>query len=338
MIPRDSATSLHVNKSMASVWQAVCMWPPATVWRTAFRKHYGSSSPSKWHQLYVDVSCVLLGVKSALLVDCVSPSNEKLKLYLKDVAQHESCSSSRDCRTVDSDHGPKTADSEFRRCIKNCCILTIGEDTLLVNMESLAHKWSLPQRSAEDKVSDCEHSELGHATCTFPTRDCCVFVDVTKGMRAPKLLQDQDAASMKNLFIMWLEKVRSSYLASDKTNMITIIPCSSNIELLASSQRQLDQTLNSVSQRENLCCSTCIAGDDLQSDVAHTVLELNVCTLFGLLLGYPIVYCFDTERGYSLDMVDLICYTLTIRSSNSAQSDSSITLCLKFEKVHVHNF
>ena len=97
---------------------------------------------------------------------------------------------------------------------------------------------------------------------------------------------------------------------------------------------QLDQTLNSVSQRENLCRSTCIAGDDLQSDIAHTVLELNVCMLFGLLLGYPIVYCFDTKRSYSLDMVDLFCYTLTIRSSDSTQSDSSITSCLQFEQVH----
>ena len=95
---------------------------------------------------------------------------------------------------------------------------------------------------------------------------------------------------------------------------------------------ELEQTFN-LSQKENFCHS--MTGDDHLSDLVHTVVELNVCTLFGLLLGYPIVYCFDTKRGYSLDMVDLVCYTLTISSiaSDSVQSDSAIRCSVLFVNI-----
>lgn len=45
---------------------------------------------------------------------------------------------------------------------------------------------------------------------------------------------------------------------------------------------------------------------------------LNVCTLFGKLLGYPAVYWFDPDQGYSLEMVNLICHTLTVCSRAKA--------------------
>lgn len=40
----------------------------------------------------------------------------------------------------------------------------------------------------------------------------------------------------------------------------------------------------------------------------------NLCTLFGRLLGYPVVYWFEPEKSYSLDMVDLVCYSVAICS------------------------
>lgn len=43
----------------------------------------------------------------------------------------------------------------------------------------------------------------------------------------------------------------------------------------------------------------------------------NHCSLFGKLLGYPVVYWFDPEQGYSLEMVNLICHSVTLHSPSS---------------------
>ena len=60
----------------------------------------------------------------------------------------------------------------------------------------------------------------------------------------------------------------------------------------------------------------------------------NVCTLFGKLLGYPAVYWFDPDQGYSLEMVNLICHTVTVRSR--AKASPSGTKLPTMEQVHVH--
>ena len=39
---------------------------------------------------------------------------------------------------------------------------------------------------------------------------------------------------------------------------------------------------------------------------------MNVCTLFGRLLGYPVIYWFDPVQGYSLDMVELAHYSVAV--------------------------
>lgn len=41
---------------------------------------------------------------------------------------------------------------------------------------------------------------------------------------------------------------------------------------------------------------------------APTGLMLNPCTVYGWLLGYPVIYWFDVDRGYQLDMVELVRY------------------------------
>jgi hypothetical protein len=47
---------------------------------------------------------------------------------------------------------------------------------------------------------------------------------------------------------------------------------------------------------------------------------MNLCTLFGRLLGYPVVYWFPPTAGYSLDLVELVnCHVTASSSSLSAQ-------------------
>lgn len=42
---------------------------------------------------------------------------------------------------------------------------------------------------------------------------------------------------------------------------------------------------------------------------------MNVCTLFGRLLGYPVIYWFDPVQGYSLDMVELANYCVVVSTA-----------------------
>lgn len=44
--------------------------------------------------------------------------------------------------------------------------------------------------------------------------------------------------------------------------------------------------------------------------------DLNVCTLFGRLLGYPVVYWFPPAGQYSLDMVELVNYRVAVSSTS----------------------
>lgn len=53
---------------------------------------------------------------------------------------------------------------------------------------------------------------------------------------------------------------------------------------------------------------------------------LNPCTVYGWLLGYPVVYWFDEERGYQLGMVELVRNVVT--ATNQAHSVSPATQLL----------
>ena len=44
--------------------------------------------------------------------------------------------------------------------------------------------------------------------------------------------------------------------------------------------------------------------------------DLNVCTLFGRLLGYPVVYWFPPSTDYCLDYVDLVRHQVTLSSGS----------------------
>ena len=79
--------------------------------------------------------------------------------------------------------------SHFSKCMSNCCILTIGEDTLLVNMECLSLNWSLKRQMEGD--GSIEQAQLVSTCATSSKGDSegSVYVDVTKGLQEPKLKQ-----------------------------------------------------------------------------------------------------------------------------------------------------
>ena len=54
--------------------------------------------------------------------------------------------------------------------------------------------------------------------------------------------------------------------------------------------------------------------------------DLNMCSLFGRLLGYPVVYWFDPAGEYSLDLVDLTNYHVTVSSASHQHSIQHLSL------------
>ena len=291
-------------------------WPPATAWRAVFRQHYSSFSFSKWQQLYVDTSCVLLGLKTALLVDCVTPDAKKLQLYLKDVAKtiHDSSFKGRTSAAECKDSAAAGHECQFCRCMSDCCILTIGEDTLLVNMRRLTQDWGIDHDLKDSKLRGrsfkpaAAQSVGSHA----PLRDGPVYLDVTKDLQEPKLLTSA-TLDLNGVFTQWLGNVKSSFQQNTDKTELCIIPCHTKIpnnstQTLSSVRQPVDEDITS-----NFNLGIC--GDDV---------ELNVCTLFGQLLGYPVVYWFNVERGHSLDMVELVCFTVCVHKSDSEISPLNI--------------
>ena len=79
------------------------------------------------------------------------------------------------------------------------------------------------------------------------------------------------------------------------------------------------------------------AGPDTMC-IPHVVItvteDVNLCTLFGWLLGYPVVYWFPHSNGGSevgLSMVPLTCYKVCYDSTNEAVTSSSTCNRMKME-------
>ena len=79
------------------------------------------------------------------------------------------------------------------------------------------------------------------------------------------------------------------------------------------------------------------AGPDTMC-IPHVVItvteDVNLCTLFGWLLGYPFVYWFPHSNGGSevgLSMVPLTCYKVCYNSTNEAVTSSSTCNRMKME-------
>ena len=112
-----------------------------------------------------------------------------------------------------------------------------------------------------------------------------IFVDVTRG-RSPSIMSPPDVARIEKTTLNCLDKFLQ-LPDSDKP-----------VPIISHSQRYEEE---GVEEEEGKVC-----GGTLDWDV-------NVCSLFGLLLGYPVVYWFDVKFGYDLEMESLVQHMVQAR-------------------------
>ena len=70
---------------------------------------------------------------------------------------------------------------------------------------------------------------------------------------------------------------------------------------------------------------------------AHTNPEPvpNLCSVFGYLLHYPVVYWFDTEKGHALDMEELLLHRVTISHGNREEDQQASCYYVCHSKYYV---
>lgn len=251
--------------------------------------------PSKHHQLLIDVRCVLLGVKPAFLVDYIKPDAEKLQLFVQ-----EQLSLTHD----------QILQASNSKCNPSFCILTIKEDVLLMNVTMLNNSFqSITTQQGEPNPS---------APTSDNSNTHYVYIDVTKGLKQPNLISESENydlfSKIETQLAIWFKKFQTVIKTNATQNPVTHTQQSSNV--LRSSTEQSEKFKQSAEIFSYVPIISCDAGA-----------ELNVCTLFGRLLGYPVVYWFDTEVGYSLDMEELVCYSISVcEKTDSLKSSQSLHL------------
>ncbi len=129
-------------------------------WDSLFLKHFSRSHLSKSSHFYQDISCVLLGLKPAHLVDYLPSKPQKLKLFLEEVKQ--SCNALWDNSKL--------------------CILLLGEDVLFVNRNSLHPSRNRPVFINVSKSLDKPEilsTEKALRIAEKPFLSCCEVLDRT---------------------------------------------------------------------------------------------------------------------------------------------------------------
>ena len=105
------------------------------------------------------------------------------------------------------------------------------------------------------------------------------FIDITKGLSSPVILTDS----------MIISSIEESFLCC------------------------FDRLLKSI--RSSICFNTEVNVPIVQypdTDRTSDEHKLNVCTLFGRLLCYPVVYWFESSKGYCLDTEELVRHTVEV--------------------------
>jgi hypothetical protein len=113
-----------------------------------------------------------------------------------------------------------------------------------------------------------------------------VYVDITKGLLKPRVIEKEGRSRIEGTFHICLEEIEkelSSLVAEEKS--IPVI---------------------------RHCCN------GHNGDGCGT--GQNLSSLFGQLLGYPVVYWFDTSKGYDLDMVKLVQHSVQARTERASSA------------------
>lgn len=118
------------------------------------------------------------------------------------------------------------------------------------------------------------------------SKSVVIWVDVTRGLDRPAVISEADRCHTveKSLSACFEQLERHFLLKSSPKDNAIVVP--------------LIHHCLSPGER-NLCLDS--------------TSEENACSLFGWLLGYPVVYWFDTSKGYDLDMEKLVRYSVLVR-------------------------
>ena len=159
-------------------------------WRETVKKHYGARSSHKWHQIFADITSVLLGLKPSLLLDCLPTDALRFRLFVQEVLPLHWGSVDRHADLI-----PKL------------CILKVSEDVLLVNMDCLR----------------CEYNS-GNSDLPYPSPE---FVKITKGVHLPLLASEEEHSAVNKQLAVWykalLQQITESPDVLDSAAQIPIV-------------------------------------------------------------------------------------------------------------------
>ena len=123
---------------------------------------------------------------------------------------------------------------------------------------------------------------LNKTNATIPTNifPCPFFVDITKGLLDPLILNKEITIPLKKSIKDFINThVNKQYY-----------PKSTTIGTIDEDNTQLK---------------------------SFPVTAINFCTVYGYLLGYPVVYWFDEEKGYDMDFKELVRCVVTVFSDQN---------------------
>ncbi len=167
------------------------------------------------------------------------------------------------------------------------CILSIEGDVLLINLTSLSRSWKDVTR---------------------------VYIDITKGLEGPEVLNDVAlVSSIEESFIDCLKLILQhnsiSELASSNTTTTTTTAATPTTVTTTVTSSSSTTTTFPIVEYTNVGPSS-----------------LNLCSLFGYLLCYPVVYWFDIDKGYCLEVEPLVHHVLKVwRKKGQDHRGSSVS-------------
>ena len=157
--------------------------------------------------------------------------------------------------------------------------------------------------SIGEDVLIVNNSSLSHLVTTSSPP---ILLDVTKGNDQPMIMDDSKRESIISYCLKMLPKRSPGYISPTEVAVpIYTIPCSIP---------QMSPTVvpSPFLPPVHVC--------------SEAVSILNLCTMFGYLLHYPVVYWFDSERGHCLDMEDLVQYKVKV-SYNKGEKAEQVNYC-----------
>lgn len=277
------------------------MMSEAAEWKKSFQKHFRSCFLSKSNHFHFDISCAIQGIKPVHLVDCVPPDAYKLQQFLQEVidrSHDKHPTLSRD--PFSRSHEQPTCTGSHEQPCKSCDYIpgspTKSQDHVSGSHEqpckshdhiSMSHDETRDSQLCilvlEEDVLFINYTAFVWSLKTLPSPHP-VFVDITHGLSKPQVMERENAQKVENLLHNCLEELERSF---------------------SSSAENSESSIRTIPVVHHRCHGDHVGGCGTA--------EVNLCSLFGQLLGYPVVYWFDTSKGYNLDMEKLVQHCVLAR-------------------------